>query len=150
MSIERDLGGNIAAPKTVRLFVPYCINNDMRIPLNYRIVEIGSIYNGEPESPSMMKSVKSAKLMLRHIPSFVDKRNSSFKRSILEIIEGPSPSSVMLSPLDYISHPLFNEPGVSPRVGIAVAAYCSENFSPGISLYELENKVSVISLIELY
>lgn len=51
MSVEHDLGASDAAPKTLRLFVPYWIKNHSSIPLSYRIVE------GEPTESSEADSL---------------------------------------------------------------------------------------------
>lgn len=142
VSVERDLGGSIAASKTIRFFVPYSINNDTGIPLSYRIVETGPFYSADAESLSLSKQAKSARFMLRHTPSFVDKKNPSFRRNVLEEIVDSTLSPVMVSPLDYMNRSSRSEPYISARVGISIAACYSDHYSPGISLYELENKVS--------
>lgn len=130
MSIERDLGGTIAAPKFIRLFVPYWIVNDSSLPLAYRIVEIEPIDNGDS---SIFKSTKHS----------APRKNVQ----VLDVIADTSPLPSMLSPQDYVGRGnvhLFtsrNDTYLSPKVGIALAMYDSENYSPGISLVELEKKV---------
>lgn len=129
VSIERDMGSTNAAPKIVRFFVPYWITNDFSLPLAYRVVEIEPLESGDSNS------LKSAKY-------FVPRKNVQ----ILDVIEDTSPMPSMLSPQDYVGRGgvlLFtsrNDTYLSPKVGIAVALCDSENYSPGISLLELEKK----------
>lgn len=145
MSVEHDMGGTMAAPKTIRFFVPYWINNDCSLSLAYRVVEI------EPSSEGA--DVKSARTSTRN-PSSVDGRPIVPGRNIqiLEAIEDTSPIPSMLSPQDYVGRGgvnLFssrNDTYLSPRVGIAVAIRNSDNYSPGISLLELERKVILIDI----
>ncbi|CAM9004161.1 unnamed protein product [Rhodiola kirilowii] len=145
VSIERDMGANGAAPKTIRFFVPYWIVNDSSLLLAYKLVEIEPLDNVDIDSIflSRMKSSKIAN------PS--DKRHLGERKNIqiLEAIEDTSPMASMLSPKDYKSRkggtlfPSRSDAYLSPRVGIAVAIRQSENFSAGISLLELENKERV-------
>ena len=130
MSIERDLGGSIAAPKIIRLFVPYWIVNDSSLSLAYRVVEIEPLDSSES---SVLKSAKSP----------VPRKNVQ----VLDVIEDTSPTPSMLSPQDYVGRGgvhLFtsrNDTYLSPKVGIAVATSDSQIFNPGISLVEFEKKV---------
>ncbi|CAM8996430.1 unnamed protein product [Rhodiola kirilowii] len=145
VSIERDMGANGAAPKTIRFFVPYWIVNDSSLLLAYKLVEIEPLDNVDTESIflSRTKSSKTAS------PS--QKRHLGARKNIqvLEAIEDTSPMPSMLSPRDYASRsggmlfPSRSDAYLSPRVGIAVAVRHSENFSPGISLLELETKERV-------
>lgn len=138
MSVEHDMGGTMGAPKTIRFFVPYWINNDCSFPLAYRVVEI--------EPPSECADAKSAKTATRYPSS----PGRNFQ--ILEAIEDTSPIPSMLSPQEYVGRGgvnLFssrNDNYLSPRVGIAVAVRNSDNYSPGVSLLELERKVILIDI----
>lgn len=134
VTIEHDLGGTSAAPKTIRFFVPYWIINDSSLPLAYRLVEV------EPLD----------KIALKHPMNSMDRRHSVPRRNIqvLEVIEDTTPIPIMLSPQDYvgrsgvISFTSNKDSNLSSRVGIAVAIRNSDIYSPGISLHELENKVT--------
>ncbi|XP_021714350.1 uncharacterized protein LOC110682332 isoform X2 [Chenopodium quinoa] len=129
VSIERDLGGTSAAPKTIRLFIPYWIVNDSSLPLAYRMVEIEPLDNGDS---SIFKSAKYS----------APRKNVQ----VLDVIGDTSSVPSMLSPQDYVGRGnvhLFtsrNDTYLSPKVGIALAIFDSENYSPGISLVELEKK----------
>ncbi|KAJ4956285.1 hypothetical protein NE237_013068 [Protea cynaroides] len=146
VSIERDMGGTSAAPKTIRFFVPYWISNDTSLQLAYRVVEVETTDN--PDTDSLSRAVKSAKMALKNPINPIDNRNPGTRRNIqvLEVIEDTSPAPVMLSPQDYVSRggvlpfQSRNDAYLSPRVGIAVAIFHSEHYTPGISLLELENK----------
>ncbi|KAJ3675683.1 hypothetical protein LUZ60_004725 [Juncus effusus] len=147
VSIERDTGRSDAAPKSVRIFVPYWIENDCALPLSYRMVLVEPSENSDNDSLLLGRAVKSAKLALRYSSKALDKRASSSRRNveILESIEDSSnPSCVMLSPQDYLnrSSPFQsrNENVTTTRVGISVGVGNSNNFSPGVSLLELETK----------
>ncbi|XP_052204938.1 uncharacterized protein LOC127809843 isoform X2 [Diospyros lotus] len=146
VSIERDVGGTTAAPKTIRFFVPYWISNESHLSLAYRVVEIEPLESMSTDSPLLSKAVKSAKTALRS-PSMERRSVVSRKNvQVLEAIEDRSPTPSMFSPQDYVGRGgvmLFssrNDAYLSPRVGIAVAIQNSENYSPGISLLELEKK----------
>ncbi|KAL3505576.1 hypothetical protein ACH5RR_030958 [Cinchona calisaya] len=147
VSIERDMGGTTAAPKTIRFFVPYWISNESFLSLAYRVVEIEPLESADLDSLTLVKA-KSAKLAVRTTPGSLLGRQISSKKNVqvLEVIEDTSPIPSMLSPQDYIGRGgvmLFsskNDTYLSPRVGIAVALHSSENFSAGISLLELEKK----------
>lgn len=153
MSIEHDMGGTSAAPKTLRLFVPYWIVNDSSLALAYRVVEVEPLENAEMDSVLLSRAVKSAKTALKNPISSIDKRYSNSRRNlqVLEIIEDNSPFPSMLSPQDYAGHSgvaMFQsqkDTYLSPRVGISVAMRHSEVYSSGISLLELENKVILIN-----
>ncbi|XP_048235070.1 uncharacterized protein LOC8261314 isoform X2 [Ricinus communis] len=137
VSIERDMGGTIAAPKTIRFFVPYWIVNDSSLPLAYRIVEIEPLDN--------------AKTPLKNPSNSLERKYFGAKRNIqvLEFIEETSPLPSMLSPQDSAGRGgviLFQsqkDSYMSPRVGLAVAVRHCEVYSPGISLLELEKKERV-------
>ncbi|KAK3025351.1 hypothetical protein RJ639_043860, partial [Escallonia herrerae] len=149
VSIEREMGGTAAAPKTIRFFVPYWLSNDSSLSLAYRVMEIEPLDVADVDSLMLSKAVKSAKSAMRGPATLVDGRPINLRRNIqvLEAIEDTSPTPSMLSPQDYVGRGgvmLFsarNDAYLSPRVGIAVAIRNSENFSPGISLLELEKKV---------
>ncbi|KAJ8645273.1 hypothetical protein MRB53_007021 [Persea americana] len=151
VSLERDLGGTTAAPKTIRLFVPYWIVNDTSLPLAYRIVEIEPGDNADADSPLASRAIKSAKLALKRPSNSTDEMNHGLRKTIqvLESLEDLSPTPCMLSPQDYASRsgvlPFQSQNGafLSPRLGIAVAIRRSEHYSPGISLLDLENKERV-------
>ncbi|CAI9779714.1 unnamed protein product [Fraxinus pennsylvanica] len=151
VSIERDMGGTAAAPKTIRFFVPYWINNDSFLSLAYRVVEIEPLENADVDSLLVSKAVKSAKSSFKRPSTSLSGRETGTRKNIqvLEAIEDTSPTPSMLSPQDYIGRggvSLFssrNDTYLSPRVGIAVAIRNSENFSPGLSLLELEKKQRV-------
>ncbi|KAF5202036.1 Vacuolar protein sorting-associated protein 13c [Thalictrum thalictroides] len=148
VSIERDMGGTDAAPKTIRFFVPYWISNDSSLRLTYRMVEVEPCENAEADSISLTRAVKSAKVASKSPTNSSHMRNPGSKRNIqvLEEIEDSSLSPVMLSPQDYVgrgnvlSFPSRNDTYLSPRIGISVALRQSDYYSPGISLLELENK----------
>lgn len=156
MSIERDMGGTSAAPKTIRFFVPYWIMNDSSLPLAYRVVEIEPLDSTEMDSNSLSRAVKTARTALKNPTLTMDRRHSGPRRNIrvLEVIEDNSPMPSMLSPQDSAGRSgvmLFTsqkDAYPSPRVGIAVAICNSEIYSPGISLLELEKKV-IVSAIEM-
>lgn len=147
MSIEHDMGGTSAAPKTLRLFVPYWIANDSSLPLAYRLVEVEPLENAETDSVLLSRAVKSAKTALKNPISSMDRRHFSSRRNlqVLETIEDNSPFPSMLSPQDYAGRSgVFQsqkDTYLSPRLGISVSMRYSEVYSPGISLLELENKV---------
>lgn len=149
MSVEHDMGGTDAAPKTVRFFVPYWISNNSPVPLSYRVVEVEPLDNTETDSQGLSRAVKSAKFALRHSSKSVDRRFSTPRRNlqILEVIEDCGQNCVMLSPQDYAfpsavsSIPSRTNSFPSNRVGISIAVRHSECYSAGISLLELERKV---------
>ncbi|XP_057475541.1 uncharacterized protein LOC130763619 isoform X1 [Actinidia eriantha] len=151
VSIERDMGGTTAAPKTIRLFVPYWISNDSSLSLAYRVMEIEPLESAESDSLLLSKAAKSAKTALKSPSNIMDRRHVGLKKNIqvLEAIEDTSPTPSMFSPHDYVGRGgvlLFssrNDTYLSPRVGIAVAIQNSENYGPGISLLELEKKQRV-------
>lgn len=143
------MGGTTASPKTIRFFVPYWISNDSFLSLAYRVVEIEPLESADADSLLLSKAVKSAKTALRSPTILVDRRHVGPRKNIqvLETIEDTTPMPNMLSPQDYVGRGgvmLFssrNDAYLSPRVGIAVAIRNSDNYSPGISLLELEKKV---------
>lgn len=146
--IERDMGECSAAPKTIRFFVPYWISNDSSLSLAYQVVEIEPVDNADVDSLLLSRAVRSAKTALKNPMNSMERRHPGGRKNIqvLEVIEDTSPTPSMLSPQDYAGRsgvnlfPSRNEAHLSPRVGISVAIRHSENFSPGISLFELENK----------
>lgn len=156
VSIERDMGGTSAAPKTIRFFVPYWIMNDSSLPLAYRVMEIEPSDSTEMDSNSLSRAVKTARTALKNPTLTMDRKHSGPRRNIrvLEVIEDNSPMPSMLSPQDSAGRSgvmLFTsqkDAYPSPRVGIAVAIRNSEIYSPGISLLELEKKV-IVSAIEM-
>lgn len=149
VSVEYDMGRTDAAPKSVRLFVPYWIRNDSNVPLSYRIVEVDPLDNLDADSLTTTRAVKSAKFTLKHSSKSVERKFSYSRRnsSILEVIDDFNPNCVMLSPQDYISHvgasssSSCSDGFLSTRVGISVAVHNSEHYSPGISLTDLERMV---------
>ncbi|XP_073302377.1 uncharacterized protein [Primulina huaijiensis] len=151
VSVERDMGGTAAAPKTIRFFVPYWINNDSFLPLAYKVVEIEPLDTNSVDSLLVSKAVKSAKSASKYpsTPLVGGQVGGRKNIQVLEAIEDTSPIPSMLSPQDYIGRGgvmLFssrNDAYLSPRVGIAVAIQGSEHFSPGVSLLELEKKQRV-------
>ncbi|XP_015161501.1 uncharacterized protein [Solanum tuberosum] len=150
VSVERDMGGTTAAPKTIRFFVPYWISNDSFLYLAYQVVEIEPLESSDVDSLSLSRAVKSAKLALKNPPTSVSRQIGARKNiQVLEVIEDSSPTPSMLSPQHYVGRGgvmLFssrNDAYLSSRVGIAVALQNSENFSSGISLLELEKKQRV-------
>ncbi|XWS14258.1 hypothetical protein CRYUN_Cryun36dG0107400 [Craigia yunnanensis] len=146
VSIERDIGGTSAAPKTIRFFVPYWIINDSSLLLAYQVVEIEGSDSADTDSHSLSRAVRSARTVLRTPSYSMERRHSGLRRNIqvLEAIEDIKPIASMLSPQDSASRsgvmlfPSQKDTYVSPRVGIAVAIRDSEIYSPGISLLELE------------
>ncbi|KAF5752107.1 hypothetical protein HS088_TW01G00014 [Tripterygium wilfordii] len=151
VSIERDMGGTVAAPKTIRFFVSYWIMNDSYLPLAYRVVEIEPSEITDTDSISLSRAVKSAKTAFKNPTNSMDRRQSVPRRNlqVLEVIEDTSPMPCMLSPQEsagrsgVVLFPSQKTAFPSSRVGIAVAIRHSENFSPGISLLELEKKERV-------
>ncbi|KAI4344734.1 hypothetical protein L6164_011925 [Bauhinia variegata] len=148
VNIEHDIGGTNAAPKTLRVFVPYWIVNESSLPLAYRVVEVEPLETADVDSVLLSRAVKSAKTALKNPIGSLDRRHSSSRGSlqVLEAIEDNSPLPSMFSPQGYVGHngvALFQtqkDTYLSPRVGIAVAMRHSEVYSSGISLLELENK----------
>ncbi|KAK1380403.1 Calcium-dependent lipid-binding family protein [Heracleum sosnowskyi] len=151
VSIDRDMGGSIAAPKTIRFFVPYWISNDSSLPLAYQVVEIEPLETSDVGSRHISKKVKSGTASVRSPKISADKNFFGSKKNlqVLEVIEDTSPTPSMLSPQEYVGRGgvvLFssrNDGYLSPRVGIAVSIRNSENYSPGISLLDLEKKQRV-------
>lgn len=149
VSVERDSGRSVTAPKTVRIFVPYWIQNDSPIHLSYRIVEVEPLESTDTDSQLLTRAAKSAKLALRYSSKALDRRGSSSRRNvqILESIEDSNPNCIMLSPQDYLNRSVVlpfqsrGETFATARVGISVSISNSTYFSPGISLLELETKV---------
>jgi len=145
VSIEHDMGGTSAAPKTLRLFVPYWIVDDFSLSLAYRVVEVEPLENVEMDSVLLSRAVKSAKTALKNPIGSLDRRHSNSRRSlqVLEVIEDNSPFPSMLSPQDYAGRSgvsMFQSPK-DTRLGISVSMQSSEVYSSGISLLELEKKV---------
>ncbi|XP_078179744.1 uncharacterized protein LOC144573852 isoform X2 [Carex rostrata] len=148
VSVERDSGRSVTAPKTVRIFVPYWIQNDSPIHLSYRIVEVEPLESTDTDSQLLTRAAKSAKLALRYSSKALDRRGSSSRRNvqILESIEDSNPNCIMLSPQDYLNRSVVlpfqsrGETFATARVGISVSISNSTHFSPGISLLELETK----------
>ncbi|CAL1397515.1 unnamed protein product [Linum trigynum] len=148
VNIERDMGGTIAAPKTIKIFVPYWIVNTSSLPLAYRVVEIEGTDNADVDSQSLSR-VKSVKHTSK-APT-MERRRSSMKRNIdvVEVIEDTSPIPSMLSLQDPAGRsgvtlfPSQKDAFLSARVGLAVAVRHSDTYSPGISLLELEKKERV-------
>lgn len=151
LTMEREVGGSSAAPKTIRFFVPYWIINDSSLPLGYRLVEVEPLDKADMDTMILSRAVKSAKLALKHPANSMESKHSGPRRNIqvLEVIEDTTPVPIMLSPQDYvgrsgiISFTSNKDSQLSSRVGIAVAIRNSEIYSPGISLHELENKERV-------
>ncbi|KAL3812236.1 hypothetical protein ACJIZ3_013504 [Penstemon smallii] len=151
VSIERDFGGTAAAPKTLRFFIPYWIHNESLLSLAYKVVEIEPLESADVDSLVISKAVKSAKSAVKYPSTSAVGRQVGMRKNIqvLEAIEDTSPIPSMLSPQDYVGRGgvlLFssrNDAYLSPRVGISVAIRNSENFSPGVSLLELEKKQRV-------
>ena len=114
VSVERDLGASDAAPKTLRLFVPYWIKNNSSIPLSYRIVEVEPAENSDADSlsrpnslsgpDSLSRAAKSSKFSLRYSSKSLVRRGSISQRNsqILDAIEDCGTNYVMLSPQDYV------------------------------------------------
>ncbi|XP_019431159.1 PREDICTED: uncharacterized protein LOC109338390 isoform X1 [Lupinus angustifolius] len=148
VSIEHDMGGTSAAPKTLRIFVPYWIVNDSSLALAYRVVEVEPLENAELDAVHLSRAVKSAKTALKSPISSMDRKHSTSRRNlqVLEVIEDNSPFPSMLSPQDYSGRSgvtMFQsqkDTYLSPRVGISVSMRHSQVYSSGISLLELENK----------
>ncbi|KAK8931276.1 hypothetical protein KSP39_PZI016604 [Platanthera zijinensis] len=89
VSVEYDMGGTVAAPKLVRLFVSYWIRNDTSLSLSYRVVEIDLLDNLDADSMPVSRGVKSAKFALKHSSQSIDKSIVSTRRNsvILEVID---------------------------------------------------------------
>ncbi|XP_062223332.1 uncharacterized protein LOC133922148 [Phragmites australis] len=155
VSVEHDLGASDAAPKTLRLFVPYWIKNHSSIPLSYRIVEVEPTQSSDADSlskpDSLGRPVKSSKFSLRYSSKSLARRGTVSQRNmqILEVIEDCSTNYVMISPQDYMSRSsgMRSESGdknFSPaRIAISVAVSSCTQYSIGVSLFELESKEHV-------
>ncbi|CAL9040995.1 unnamed protein product [Musa banksii] len=151
VSVEHDLGGTDASPKTIRFFVPYWIQNDSSVPLSYRIVEVEPVDSSDADSLLISRAVKSAKFSMRSSSKSFDRRNSNTRRNIqiYDVIEDISPKFVMFSPQDFMNRSgsmSFQSRGSSTctsRVGISIAVSHSDKYSLGISLLELESKERV-------
>jgi vacuolar protein sorting-associated protein 13A/C len=153
VSVERDLGASDTATKTIRLFVPYWIKNHSTIPLSYRIVEVEPTESSDADllgkSDSLSRQVKSSKFSLRYSSKSLIRRSTMPQRNtqIMEVIDDCSTNYVMLSPQDYMSRSasMRSESGdnnFSPaRIAISVAVSGCIQYSIGVSLFELENKV---------
>uniref|UniRef100_A0A0E0JZW8 C2 domain-containing protein n=1 Tax=Oryza punctata TaxID=4537 RepID=A0A0E0JZW8_ORYPU len=108
VSVEHDLGASDAAPKTLRLFVPYWIKNISSIPLSYRIFEVEPTEISDADSlsrpDSLSRAAKSSKFSLRYSSKSLIRRGPVAQRNIhiLEVIEDCSTDCVMLSPQDYM------------------------------------------------
>ncbi|XP_062219043.1 uncharacterized protein LOC133918926 [Phragmites australis] len=153
VSVEHDLGASDAAPKTLRLFVPYWIKNHSSIPLSYRIVEVEPTESSDADSlskpDSLSRSARSSKFSLRYSSKSLVRRGTMSQRNmqILEVIEDCSTNCVMLSPQDYMNRSMRSESrdnNFSPaRIAISVAVGSCTQYSIGVSLFELENKEHV-------
>uniref|UniRef100_A0A175YPS3 Uncharacterized protein n=1 Tax=Daucus carota subsp. sativus TaxID=79200 RepID=A0A175YPS3_DAUCS len=151
VSIERDMGGTMASPKTVRFFVPYWISNDSSLPLSYQVVEIEPLEASDVDFHQMSKRGKSGAATISGSMMSADRNPFGGKKNlqVLDVIQDTSGTPSMLSPQDYVGRGgvmLFssrNDGYLSPRVGIAVSIQNSENYSPGISLLDLEKKQRV-------
>ncbi|AQK59115.1 calcium-dependent lipid-binding family protein [Zea mays] len=155
VSVEHDLGASDAAPKTLRLFVPYWIKNHSSIPLCYRIVEGESTESTEADSLSRPDSLsrvsKSSKFSLKYSSKSLVRRGTMSHRNmqVLEDIEDCSTDYVMLSPQDYLNRSAgmrseSRDNNFSPaRVAISMAVGGCTQYSVGVSLFELENKEHV-------
>nr|GMC66357.1 Vacuolar protein sorting-associated protein like [Ipomoea batatas]GMD59937.1 Vacuolar protein sorting-associated protein like [Ipomoea batatas]GMD78524.1 Vacuolar protein sorting-associated protein like [Ipomoea batatas]GME15829.1 Vacuolar protein sorting-associated protein like [Ipomoea batatas] len=152
------MGGTTAAPKTIRFFVPYWISNESYLSLAYRVVEIEPVESADVDSHVLSRTSKSARFSSRGSSTSFGRKQIGPRKTILvlDIIEDTSPIPSMLSPQDYVGRGgvvLFssrNDAYLSSRVGISVAIQNSENFSPGISLLELEKKMGIITSFLLY
>lgn len=155
VSVEHDLGASDAAPKTLRLFVPYWIKNNSSILLSYRIVEVEPTENSDADSlsrpDSLSRAAKSSKFSLRYSSKSLVRRGTILQRNmqILEVIEDCSTNYVMLSPQDYMNRSAglrydSRDNNFSlARVAISVAVGSCTQYSIGVSLIELENKEHV-------
>ncbi|GAB2300237.1 hypothetical protein Dimus_034275 [Dionaea muscipula] len=147
VSIEHDMGGTNAAPKIIRFFVPYWISNDCSLPLSYRVVEIEPL-DADIDSLLFSRDTKSPKMASNTPENCLINRQTIPRKNIqiLDVIEDTGPTPSMLSPQDYVGRGgvmLFtsrNDSYLSPKVGIAIAIRNADNYSPGISLLELEKK----------
>ena len=155
VSVEHDLGASDAAPKTLRLFVPYWIKNHSSIPLSYRIVEGEPTENSDADSLSRPESLsrvaKSSKFSLKYSSkSLVRRGTMSRNMQVLEVIEDCGTNYVMLSPQDYLNRSAGmrsesrDNNFSSARVAISVAVGSCTQYSIGVSLFELENKVYLV------
>ncbi|WVZ75446.1 hypothetical protein U9M48_023496 [Paspalum notatum var. saurae] len=155
VSVEHDLGASDAAPKTLRLFVPYWIKNHSSISLSYRIVEWEPTEISDADSlsrpDSLSRVAKSSKFSLKYSSKSLVRRGTMSHRNlqVLEVIEDCSTNYVMLSPQDYMSGSAgmrseSRDNSFSPaRVAISMAVGSCTQYSIGVSLFELENKEHV-------
>jgi vacuolar protein sorting-associated protein 13A/C len=96
----------------------------------------------------LSKAAKSSKFSLRYSSKSLVRRGSISQRNcqILDIIEDCGTDYVMLSPQDYVNRSTnmreSRDNNFSPaRVAICVAVGSCKQYSIGVSLFELENKV---------
>lgn len=116
------------------------------------MVEIDPSESADVDPLSVTKPARSGKFSFRGTFSLSKPKSTSSRRNIqvLEAIDHTTPTPNMFSPQDYVGqggNMLFssrNDAYLSPRVGIAVATQNSDVFSAGLSLLELEKKVSHI------
>lgn len=118
--------------------------------LAYQVVEIEPFEASDVDSIQLSKTGKSSTAAMRYPSTSLDRKPTGLRKNqILEVIEDTTPTPSMLSPQDYVGRGgvvLFssrNDAYLSPRVGVAVAIRNSENYSPGVSLLELEKKQRV-------
>eukprot|EP01018_Ginkgo_biloba_P025446 Gb_15429 [translate_table: standard] len=149
VSMERDFGETNAAAKLVRLFVPYWICNDAALPLAYHLVEIEPSEGSEADSFLVPRAIKAAKQASNCPLNTIQKRKSSLHKVVqtLEVLEDLDTRPVMLSPQTHSYRtgfspfsPREDDNILSPRLGIAVAISKSDNYSPGISFRDFEDK----------
>uniref|UniRef100_A0A0E0NER2 C2 domain-containing protein n=1 Tax=Oryza rufipogon TaxID=4529 RepID=A0A0E0NER2_ORYRU len=118
VSVEHDLGASDAAPKTLRLFVPYWIKNISSIPLSYRIVEIFFKISYQKRPSGTEKYA--------HIGDYVMLSPQDYMNRS---------AGVRFESRDNNSSPA--------RVAICVAVGSCKQYSIGVSLFDLENKEHV-------
>ncbi|KAH9312827.1 hypothetical protein KI387_027862 [Taxus chinensis] len=152
VSLERDFGETNAAAKSVRLFVPYWICNDASLPLAYRLVEIEPSDSSEADTFLLPRTIKAGKQTSDSPSKTIKKRKTSLHKVVqrLEDLEDLNGMPVMLSPQTYSYRTGFSPFSprdeknlLSPRLGISVAILRSNNYSPGISLCDFEDKERV-------
>ncbi|KAL2906379.1 putative vacuolar protein sorting-associated protein 13F [Bienertia sinuspersici] len=120
VSIERDLGGTDAAPKTIRLSVPYWIVNDSSLPLAYRVVEMEPVDKGDS---SILRSAKSS----------VPRKNVQ----VLDVIADTSPTLACSHPKITLDVVVF----ISSHLGrVDVKAFSSDG-----SYYKLSAQLNMAS-----
>lgn len=151
--MEHDFGGNSAAAKIVRLFVPYWLVNDAALPLAYRLVEIEPHSGSSGDETWLTRAAKAAKQAARRPSHNGVKTALQLNRVVhyLERVEDMQGTPVMLSLQAYsdrmggLSLSSRSEDGLlSPRLGLAISVANSNIFDRALSFRDFESNVSFL------